>query len=682
MATEEHQEIEDRHKKILAAVQPLSRNIPSKNLTEVDSSYATRKSSIVLMLIPEWANTFPPYNLCRLAAITKEAGYKTKIMDVNAAGWNEREEWDTDFDPWHGSSFAWWCGEDYHTRIHEHLKPLLLRYIDKIVEENPTVVGFTIYDCNIEPVKWFVTELRKRLPNIITMAGGGKFNTSTYIGDIKGSAGYRLGDVFDYMVSGEGEQLILDVMDKVEEDPKRPETGQWLVQPLKQRINLDILPIPDYTDIDLNLYEKPGMAAMELSRGCTAKCTFCDETHFWKYRDRLAGRVMEEILYLWEQGIRTFWFIDSLVNGNLKEFRAVLKGIIAAGLPEEGFQWFGQARVHPKMDLEFFKDIADSGGKDCFMFGVESGSNKVLEDMQKGITAEEIEQNFNDAAHWGIWSNVMLIPGFPTERPQEFYETLTLIWRIRNCRLGSVGPGISGCVVQPESALGMQPKRFGISPAQLGDIWSTRDLMNTKVHRIVRLKTINMMIMHLENKLNKDYTFREIQNYELEFKDPTIQNEIEYEEYDFMNFFGRSGDDFKDSFFAEHIPLVRLLWRTRGAFKLHINYNPEYDTYVFTELLGSNLNCDFYFEIDEEGNYTSECKAEFIQDNLTKWQWNMPAGVKPGQPISRAKQMVLRVYDINKTENETIEDKQDLYHEMTKQDLSFSERRTARGKWT
>ena len=190
------------------------------------------------------------------------------------------------------------------------------------------------------------------------------------------------------------------------------------------------------------------------------------------------------------------------------------------------------------------------------------------------------------------------------------------------------------------------------------------------------------MIMHLKNDLNMDYTFRAIKNYELEFLQPDLEKELDYEEIDFMKFFGRSGNDFKDSFFAEHVPLCRFLWKTRGAFKLHINYNPEYDQDEFGDILCSNLNCDFYFEIDEEGNYTSECKADFMQDDLTKWQWNMPAFVKPGQPVSRAKQMVLRVYDINKTENETIEDKQDLYHEMTKQDLSFSERRTARGKWT
>ena len=679
---EDHQEIEDRHAKILAAVQPLSRNFPSKNLTQIDHSYATRKSSLVLMLIPEWANTFPPYNLCRLAAITKQAGYRTRIMDVNAAGWNQREEWNVDFDPWHGSSFGKWITGEYHKRIHEHLEPLLYEYLDKVVEENPTVVGFTIYDCNLEPVKWFATELRKRLPNVIIIAGGGMFNTSTYIGNIRGSSGYGLAEYFDYMVSGEGEQLILDLMNKIENNPTRPETGQWIVQPVKQRIDLDMLPIPDYEDIDLNLYERPGMVAMELSRGCIAKCTFCDETHYWKYRDRLAGRVMDEIMYLWDKGIRTFWFIDSLVNGNLKEFRAILKGIIAAGLPQEGFQWFGQARVHKNMDREFFKDIADSGGRDCFMFGVESGSNKVLVDMQKGITAQQIEQNFTDAAHWNIWSNVMLIPGFPTERPQEFYETLTLIWRIRNCHLGSVGPGISGCIVSPDTALGMQPKRFGISPAQVGNIWSTRDLMNTKLHRIVRLKTINIMIMHLKNDLNMDYTFRAIKNYELEFLQPDLEKELDYEEIDFMRFFGRSGNDFKDSFFAEHVPLCRFLWKTRGAFKLHINYNPEYDQDEFGDILCSNLHCDFYFEIDKEGNYTSRCEVKFIQDEFTKWKHNFPTKLEPGQPTSRAKEMVLRVYDINKTENETIMDKWAIWEEHSKMDLSFNETRTARGNWS
>ena len=53
----------------------------------------------------------------------------------------------------------------------------------------------------------------------------------------------------------------------------------------------------------------------EFSRGCTAKCTFCEETHFWKYRQRLAVDVVREAEYLYyEKGADVMWFIDSLIN--------------------------------------------------------------------------------------------------------------------------------------------------------------------------------------------------------------------------------------------------------------------------------------------------------------------------------------------------------------------------------
>jgi radical SAM superfamily enzyme YgiQ (UPF0313 family) len=59
------------------------------------------------------------------------------------------------------------------------------------------------------------------------------------------------------------------------------------------------LPMPDYSTIDFNDYEIPNGALSELSRGCTAKCTFCEETHFWKYRQRQAVDALTEIEWLY-----------------------------------------------------------------------------------------------------------------------------------------------------------------------------------------------------------------------------------------------------------------------------------------------------------------------------------------------------------------------------------------------
>jgi radical SAM superfamily enzyme YgiQ (UPF0313 family) len=117
--------------------------------------------------------------------------------------------------------------------------------------------------------------------------------------------------------------------------------------------------MPDYDSIDFNDYEVPNGALSELSRGCTAKCTFCEETHFWKYRQRQAVDALKEIEWLYyNKSTDIIWFIDSLVNGNLKELRAFAKGIIAKGLK---IKWTGYARCDGRMDLEYMQDLADSG---------------------------------------------------------------------------------------------------------------------------------------------------------------------------------------------------------------------------------------------------------------------------------------------------------------------------------
>jgi hypothetical protein len=67
---------------MLQAFAPYARKVPRKNLTTITVDYATGKSSIVFLLIPEWANTFLSYNLARLSAITKNAGYETHVFDV------------------------------------------------------------------------------------------------------------------------------------------------------------------------------------------------------------------------------------------------------------------------------------------------------------------------------------------------------------------------------------------------------------------------------------------------------------------------------------------------------------------------------------------------------------------------------------------------------------------------
>jgi radical SAM superfamily enzyme YgiQ (UPF0313 family) len=203
---------------------------------------------------------------------------------------------------------------------------------------------------------------------------------------------------YDYIITGEGEQLLLEALEEIESGRR---TGQqrWLRQIEGERLDLDQLPPPDYSYFDPLDFGFPNGVNAELSRGCTAKCVFCSETHFWKYRGRQARNILEEVADLYfNRGVNVIWFLDSLVNGNLNELRAFCKGVIAR---EMKIAWTGYARCDGRMDLEYYKDLAASG---CISlsYGIESGSTRVLADMDKGVTVEEMEQNLRHGKEVGV----------------------------------------------------------------------------------------------------------------------------------------------------------------------------------------------------------------------------------------------------------------------------------------
>ena len=601
-----------KDQRILDALMPYARRTNRANLTDVEINYASRQTSICLLMLPEWAVSMVPYNIARLAAITKNAGYKTYAYDLNIAAFkaSRKNKWPgIDFDPWDKVyNTRWMIDEEYYAHIHPHLRIVMDKYVEKIVELNPTVIGFTVYDCNLKPIQYMVSRFREALPNSLIALGGPSCHR----------AHTNFGFDPDYIVSGEGEELILTMLAEIESGVRHTKT-KLLRQDINQRINLDELPAPDYSHFDFNDYQLSNGANMEFSRGCIAKCTFCDETHFWKFRDRSGENVLNEVIKLYADGITNFWFLDSLVNGNIKQLRGFCKGIIASGMK---IKWTGWARCDSRMDLDYYKDLAASGC-DHLSYGVESGSNKVLKDMAKGIVNTEIEQNFKDSKSVGVGNVIMLIFGFPTEEPIDVYDTMTMLWRIRYTGIRYISTGI-GCFVAEDNILGQNKEKYNISHLTYGNshgMWITSDFKNSKVHRLIRIKIINILINNLTSKgmqynltirhnLNKDYKF---------IPKHTTLNEIEYENFDF-NICKPNLNPFADSLVNEIWPLLRILYKTRGAYSIDITFDSQKDTHEFSRFLGDNLDATIKFEIDDNGNWKADFDYKYVQKE-NAWQY-------------------------------------------------------------
>ena len=611
-----------KHLAMLQAIAPYAKAKVQKNVTTIDITYAYRKTKLLLILCPEWAPMFPPFNLARLSAVAKGAGYESNCIDLNVKAYNLAMQWRNDglidFNPWDGARDWKWLAQDYYSGIHPHLSILLNEYIEQIVKNPPDVIGFTMYYTNAEPVKYMVKELRKRLPNIKILVGGPNIRPCQEPHHWSGEDD----NMFDYVINGEGELLLLEILEEIENGIVHDKV-QRLSQPEEQRLNLNDLPMPDYSNFDFNEYEFPNGVNSELSRGCTAKCTFCEETHFWKYRQRMATDVLKEIETLYyEKGTDIVWFIDSLVNGNLNELRAFCKGVIAKGMK---INWTGYARCDGRMDLEFYQDLADSG---CRMlnYGIESGSQPVLDDIDKGVTIAEMEQNFKDGKKTGVSAFTNWIVGFPTESYQNFADTMTFLWRNRNNNIDNIAAGF-GFGLGMDTIVGQNPDKFNLLAHKYAGGWITKDFKLSKFHVMVRMKVFAVFLQHLLTEKSVTIPQRgnlPMHHYKIVFDDPTLQKEIEYENFDY-NIIHPGINPFADSLVNEIFTLFRILWRTRGGFTATIKFDQELDMIEFGERNAGPYWSTHNFTIDAEGNW----KADF------DYYYQQPVAIiNPADPLT------------------------------------------------
>jgi hypothetical protein len=344
------------------------------------------------------------------------------------------------------------------------------------------------------------------------------------------------------------------------------------------------MPPADYSDINISLYDSKGISC-EFSRGCIANCVYCNETIFWKFRARQSSRVLEEIEIVYrEQGIQSVWFIDSLLNGNLRELEAFALGLIDNNIK---VSWTGYSRVDGKMDRDFWGLLRKSGASG-FAFGVESGSQKVLDLMKKNCKVSWIEQNFTDLKEVGLTNNFATwFTGFPGEELTDVAQTLTMMWRLRVSGMG--GQSCGTCGLGHGTPLDLERERFGVRPQGQDWCygWVTADGKNTGFNRFIRWKTTNILLeqFRLHNVPNwlqpvKQYPTLE-KHYNIEYDPVNWRDPIPWEiDFDYY-IIKQDINPIANHLVNEIWPILRVLWLAMGPFKFHLEFDPDQDLEEF-----------------------------------------------------------------------------------------------------
>jgi radical SAM superfamily enzyme YgiQ (UPF0313 family) len=244
---------------------------------------------------------------------------------------------------------------------------------------------------------------------------------------------------FDAVVTGEGEETVVELLERLT-------TGQTLEgllglafrdgftvmanppRPFNQ--SLDRLPFPDRTLLGDGrrylpppaMYRRKPVAVMQTSRGCTRKCIFCfqlDRTRSSGIRYRSVENVLEEIELCLEQGYREIKFIDDTFAQDRERALRLAREIKRRRLD---FTWFASACVN-QVDPELLLAFREAG---CWaiLFGVESGVQKNLNTIRKGITLEQARSAVKWAKAAGLEVQTTFVFGIPGETHAEGLRTI------------------------------------------------------------------------------------------------------------------------------------------------------------------------------------------------------------------------------------------------------------------
>ncbi len=258
-------------------------------------------------------------------------------------------------------------------------------------------------------------------------------------------------DTIDICCLGEGENVVVDLFRNMTQLSKVKgiafrNNGQITVNERYPLIkNLDDLPMPNFSLWDMNKYINsnlwvndettrydeyegdfpdidslnPNMSIF-CGRGCPFGCKFC-ATSYTSIRLKSVGRIMEEISFFKkEYGIRAFHFWDELLVYNKKRIMEFCNAI-----KKHDIYWDCQARVNT-IDKEILKTMRDAN---CLSvgLGLESGSNKMLKAMNKGITRDKSLKVMQSAKEVGMHLKLQFMCGYPGETKETLADTVNLM---------------------------------------------------------------------------------------------------------------------------------------------------------------------------------------------------------------------------------------------------------------
>jgi anaerobic magnesium-protoporphyrin IX monomethyl ester cyclase len=347
---------------------------------------------------------YPPYGTIYAASLLRDCGYEVSLFDTNLK--NSPQE--------------------------------ILPYF---VENKPKYL--VLYDDGFNYLtKMCLTRMREAAFEMMKI---GKQHGCTVIVNSSDSTDHfeqYLQEGADFIIQGEGEITLRDLIASLESGQENYQSIQGIVYKIEGNIHrnqarsvlhdLDILPDPAWDLIDIEAYrkiwmDKHGYFSLNIAttRGCPYKCNWCAKPIYGnRYNTRSPKRVASEIEQLMELfDVNYFWMSDDIFGLKprwVQEFRQIVEE------REIKFKYKIQSRVDLLLKEDQIQDLAKSGLHQVWV-GAESGSQKILDAMDKGTQISEIEDATRLLKKNGVEVCFFLQFGYLGETKEDIEKTIRMV---------------------------------------------------------------------------------------------------------------------------------------------------------------------------------------------------------------------------------------------------------------
>lgn len=306
------------------------------------------------------------------------------------------------------------------------------------------VFGMTIFSASFNISRKIAKLAKKQNPKAIVVAGG-PHPTSLP----EQTLSYP---EFDIVVMGEGEEEMVNIVNNYYSGKK---TSRLIKA--KRLENLDDFPPPARHLINLKEYhrtvEGQKATSMVTSRGCFYNCNFCcRDIHGKKIRFNSINRVIDEVKEIKSYGINSILFYDDVFTFNFKgRLDEICRRLKPLGIT---FRCNGRVGVNKPEDYQKLKEA----GCDEIAFGIETGSQKILDAVNKKVTVKQNEDAIKYAKQAGLRTKAYMMVGFPGETQETVNETKRFIERADPDKFT-----LFAFVPLPGCDVWKNPKKYGVT---------------------------------------------------------------------------------------------------------------------------------------------------------------------------------------------------------------------------